>query len=176
MIHTHNLKMTTERTINLLGALSQAVTDRVRAVVESEVGHSGETPAALTLIGHEPGLSIDVLCKILNLSHSGAVRLIDRLQSDGLVERRKGTDGRAVALFLTETGETLRVDILKRREAALMPILAVLSVQDQKRLTALLEKLLSKLPQTETEAFSICRLCDEGVCQNCPMEKLDFAP
>jgi MarR family transcriptional regulator, negative regulator of the multidrug operon emrRAB len=164
--------MTTERTSNLLGALSLAVSDRIHAVATRGLGHGGETPAALAVIGHEPGLSNDMLCKILNLSHSGAVRLTDRLQADGLVERRKSKDGRAVALHLTEAGDALRIDILKQRESALLPMIESLSAQDQKRLSVILESMLRKLPRTPVETYSICRLCDEGVCQNCPMEEL----
>ena len=163
--------MTIERTSNLLGALSLAVSDRIRAVAAHGLGHGGETPAALIVIGHEPGLSNDMLRKILALSHSGAVRLIDRLQADGLVERRKGKDGRAVALYLTEIGDALRVDILKNREVILVPIVERLSIQDKKRLTAILEKMLRNLPKTEVDTYSICRLCDEGACQSCPMEE-----
>jgi MarR family transcriptional regulator, negative regulator of the multidrug operon emrRAB len=167
--------MTIDRTSNLLGALSLAISDRVYAVAAEGLGHGGATPAALAVIGHEPGLSNDMLCKILNLSHSGSVRLIDRLQADGLVERRKGKDGRAVALYLTETGDALRVEILKKREAVIAPMVQRLSAQDQKRLTIILEKMLTQLPKTEVETYSICRLCDEGACQSCPMEALASA-
>jgi MarR family transcriptional regulator, negative regulator of the multidrug operon emrRAB len=166
--------MTLERTSNLLGALSLAVGDRITSVAAQGLGHGGETPAALTVIGHEPGLSNDMLCRILNLSHSGAVRLIDRLQADGLVERRKSKDGRAIALYLTETGYLMRAKILKEREIVVLPMLERLSARDQKHLTAILEKLLRTLPKTEIDSYSICRLCDEGVCRSCPLEELAY--
>jgi MarR family transcriptional regulator, negative regulator of the multidrug operon emrRAB len=166
------LWMEIERTSNLLGALSLAISDRIHAVASQGLGHGGETPAALTVIGHEPGLSNDMLRKILNLSHSGAVRLIDKLQAVGLVERRKGKDRREVALYLTEAGDALRGDILLKRADVLLPVVESLSPQEQKRLTTILEKMLRKLPGTKVETYSICRLCDEGVCQSCPIEEL----
>ena len=46
------------------------------------------TPAALCVIGHEPGLSIDFLARVLGMSHPGTVRLVDRLETDGLIKRR----------------------------------------------------------------------------------------
>src|SRR3569623_1664930 len=89
---------------NLLGALSLAVMDRIEQGARDVVGRGGETPAALVVIGYGQGMTNDQLRRILGLSHSGTVRLVDRLVSDQLVERRPAKDGREVALFLTATG------------------------------------------------------------------------
>jgi MarR family transcriptional repressor of emrRAB len=88
---------------NLLGALSLAVMDRIEQGARDVIGHAGETPAALIVIGYGP-ITNDKLRRILGLSHSGTVRLVDRLVSDRLVERRPGKDGREVALHLTAKG------------------------------------------------------------------------
>src|SRR6266404_9572070 len=77
---------------NLLGALSLAVMDRIEQGARDIIGHAGETPAALIVIGYGP-ITNDKLRRILGLSHSGTVRLVDRLVSDRLVERRPGKDG-----------------------------------------------------------------------------------
>ena len=53
--------MSTARTANLLGALALALSDEIRSAAERQVTHGGSAPAALSLIGHEPGLSIDEL-------------------------------------------------------------------------------------------------------------------
>ena len=58
---------------------------------------------------------------ILRLLGPGAVRLVDRLVADGLVERSKGRDNRAIALYLTDAGMALRQDVLKGRLAAIRP-------------------------------------------------------
>jgi hypothetical protein len=82
---------------NLLGALSLAVMDRIEQGAREVVGRGGETPAALVVIGYGQGMTNDTLRRILGLSHSGTVRLVDRLVSDQLVERRPGKDGREIA-------------------------------------------------------------------------------
>jgi hypothetical protein len=81
---------------NLLGALSLAVMDRIEQGARDIIGRAGETPAALIVIGYGR-ITNDKLRRILGLSHSGTVRLVDRLVSDRLVERRPGKDGREVA-------------------------------------------------------------------------------
>ena len=82
---------------NLLGALSLAVMDRIEQSAREVIGRGGETPAALVVIGYGQGMTNDKLRRILGLSHSGTVRLVDRLVSDRLVERRPGKDGRRQA-------------------------------------------------------------------------------
>src|SRR5258708_29639559 len=97
---------------NLLGALSLAVMDRIEQGARDIIGHAGETPAALIVIGYGQGMTNDKLRRILGLSHSGTVRLVDRLVSDRLVERRPGKDGREIALYLTATGAAARNNLM----------------------------------------------------------------
>ncbi|AEG91538.1 transcriptional regulator, MarR family-like protein [Ramlibacter tataouinensis TTB310] len=133
------------------------------------LSHVGETPAALVVIGYGSGPSNDQLRRILGLSHPGAVRLVDRLVADDLVERRVGRDRRAVALYLTANGEALREELLKRRLAAMRPLLAGLSASEQETFAALLHKMLTSLETTDLERCTLCRLCDPRVCTNCPI-------
>lgn len=76
---------------NLLGELSLAVMDRIEQGARDIIGHAGETPAALMVIGYGPKPN-DKLRRILGLSHSGTIRPVDRLVSDRLVERRPGKE------------------------------------------------------------------------------------
>src|SRR4051794_20070368 len=113
--------MATETEIaNLLGALSLAVMDRIERGARDVIGHAGETPAALIVIGYG-AITNDKLRRILGLSHSGTVRLVDRLVSDRLVERRPGKDGREVALHLTAKGAATRNDLMTSRISAGAP-------------------------------------------------------
>jgi hypothetical protein len=130
---------------NLLGALSLAVMDRIEQGARDIIGHGGETPAALIVIGYGP-ITNDKLRRILGLSHSGTVRLVDRLVSDRLVERRPGKDGREVASFVD-----------------------VLSPSERKRLGDLIRDVLARQDTSEMDRFTICRMCDTGVCSNCPL-------
>lgn len=156
-------------TANLLGVVGLAVADRIREAARDILNHVGETPAALVVIGYDLGPSNDQLRRILGLSHPGAVRLVERLVSDDLVERREGRDKRAVALYLTKQGQRVRKTLLKGRLAVLYPFLGSLTDSEMKTLTALLHKMLSSLEPTDLERCTLCRLCDDSVCTNCPI-------
>lgn len=158
-----------DRTANLLGTLSLAVADRIGEAARQTLGHAGETPAALVVIGYDLGPSNEQLRSVLGLSHPGSVRLVDRLVADGLVERRQGRDRRAIALYLTAEGHALREALLSERLAAIRPVLEPLSADEQDALAGLLHKLLGALPTTDLERCTLCRLCDNSVCRDCPI-------
>jgi MarR family transcriptional repressor of emrRAB len=154
---------------NLLGALSLAVMDRIEQGARDIIGHGGETPAALVVIGYGPGMTNDKLRRILGLSHSGTVRLVDRLVSDRLVERRPGKDGREVALHLTAKGAATRKDLLASRISAVASLVDVLSPSERERLGELIRDVLARQDTSELDRFTICRMCDDRVCTNCPL-------
>ena len=157
------------RTANLLGVVALAIVDRFEDLARDVISHAGETPAALIVIGYGTGPSNDKLRRILGLSHSGSVRLIDRLVADGLVERREGQDRRAIALYLTKRGKTLREVLLEGRLDTIRPMLASLSDQETETFADLLYKILSSMETTDMERRALCRLCDTRVCTNCPI-------
>lgn len=158
-----------DRTANLLGVVGLAVADRIEETARDILSHSGETPAALVVIGYGLGPSNERLRRILGLSHPGTVRLVDRLVGDGLVERHQGRDKRAIALYLTDQGKDLREKLLKQRLAAIRPLLAPLTEAEQESFAALLHKILHSMAPTDQERCTLCRLCDDRVCTNCPI-------
>lgn len=155
---------------NLLGAAAIAVLDAIGTLADEAIGHGGETAAALVAIGHRPGLSNDDLRQVLGLSHPGTVRAVDRLAEAGLVQRRPGHDRRTLALHLTPAGWTRRTALLLRRQTALDAILAPLAAAERATLGELLAKILQSLPLNALHGLSICRLCDETSCANCPID------
>lgn len=159
----------TDRTTNLLGAAALALTDRIGAQMRDVLDRSGETGAAIVVLGYAPGLSLEVLRQVLALSHPGTVRLIDRLEDDGLVERRKALDGRAVALHLTPAGLKLRAELMDRRVETLEAALSGLTMDERHDLGRLLAKVLTNLPETEMAKHRICRLCAVRLCSDCPI-------
>lgn len=163
------LRRMIDRTANLLGVVGLAVADRIEDTARDILSHAGETPAALVVIGYGSGPSNDQLRRILGLSHPGTVRLVDRLVADGLVERREGHDKRAVALYLSKRGRALREELLKGRLAAIRPLLAPLTDAEQETFAALLHKMLASMETTDMERRTLCRLCDDRVCSNCPI-------
>ena len=158
-----------DQTANLLGAVGLAISDRILETARTVLNHSGETPAALVVIGYGQGPSNELLRRILGLSHPGTVRLVDRLVADGLVERTKGPDNRTIALHLTREGHARREHLLAGRLAAIKSFLSPLNAPEQEMLDRLLHKILSSMETTDLERCSLCRLCDNRVCLNCPI-------
>ena len=164
---TYNYLM--DRTTNLLGALSLALSDRIKSGMKEVLDRSGESAAALMVVGYAPGLSVESLRQVLELSHPGTVRLIDRLVKDGLVERRKAEDGRAVALHVTRKGGRLRSKLIGKRLDTLEQALEGLTERERSQLGNLLSKVLTNLPESEMAKHRICRLCSVRVCTECPI-------
>jgi len=158
-----------DRTTNLLGAMALAITDRITSGMREAFDRSGEMAAALVVLGYAPGMSVEVLRQVLDRSHPGTVRLIDRLEDDGLVERRQATDGRAVALHLTRKGSKLRQQLMDRRLDTLEQALDGLAASERKVLGDLLSKVLTNLPESEMAKHRICRLCAVPTCKQCPI-------
>jgi len=121
------------REANLLGTLSLAVTGRVEAALAEGSPYGPSAPAALAALeGYLGGEPIDALARVLDLTHSGAVRLVDRLAGAGLVERRRGGDGRSVAVTLTPAGHRAAAEIRAARERALAETLSVLGAEERR--------------------------------------------
>lgn len=163
--------METPRSANLLGALCVGVGDRIDQTLQTVAQASGMVPAGILSVGTYPGQTIDDLRLCLNLSHSGTVRLVDRLVSSGLLERRPGTDLRSVSLHLTPAGKRRFRRMLSKRSQILTGLLSVLTASETRTLERILEKLLYHLPADPTQARNICRLCDHAVCRgpDCPV-------
>lgn len=162
-----------DTTTNLLGALGVAVTDNIRAGIDTVGEHGGQSGAAITAIGILPGLSVGELAGILGLTHPGTVRLVDRLVADDLVEKTASADdARALALRLTPPGKQRRREILGQRSKRLQGMLDALSGAERKQFDALLRKILGNLPVNRQQAYVVCRYCDAGPCfrNDCPVD------
>jgi DNA-binding MarR family transcriptional regulator len=161
------------RTTNLLGAFALAAGQELRSATERVANHAASGPSALTALATWPGLSLDALRRTLGLSQPGVVRLVDRLAADGLVSRNPGPDGRTRALHLTERGQQVAQDVLDARESAMAAMCAALEPTELEQLTALLERVLERLPSDRDEAHFLCRLCDHEACADpyCPVDR-----
>jgi DNA-binding MarR family transcriptional regulator len=169
-----------QRTANLLGALALTLADRTDAAVREGAGVAGSDAAALvTLRNYAEGEPLDLLRKALGLSHPGVVRLADRLQARGLVERhRSDRDGRAVALRLTATGRQAADEALAARGEAIAAALGVLDAAERRALTGMLERMLGAETTDRVATLVICRMCDPDVCGHpgrCPVTQAGMA-
>jgi MarR family transcriptional repressor of emrRAB len=156
---------TNARQANLLGSVSLAVAERMGDAVRDASPFGPSAPAALVALeGYLGGQPIDALGRVLGLTHSGAVRLVDRLAGEGLVERRRGADARSVSVELTPAGRQAVDEIRAQRERALAVVLRALSPAERAVITQLHEKLLAGLTSDRAAARHLCRLCDLEAC------------
>lgn len=165
--------MQNERTSNLMGAFALALSDAQTAASRGAAGLGPSACAALVTIGQNPGLTIGALSRILGLTHSVTVRLVEALAQDSLVERATGADKRQVALRLTAKGSVRRRAILKERRRSAERALAAVPDDARDRLDVILAAMLDALTDGRIKADHICRLCDEADCpeETCPVEQ-----
>ena len=156
----------------------------MNAAVEAIVALGPSAPAALAAL-HEflDGGSVTQLSSVLGLSHSGTVRLVDRLAVEGLVERIGAQDGRAVSVVLTSSGRRVALRIRQARSKALTSALSALTSDEIDNLAAALDTMLTTITLARAEERSarphdrpqpwLCRLCDFAACGrsegNCPV-------
>jgi DNA-binding MarR family transcriptional regulator len=150
---------------NLLGALTVALADRMNEATSGAAGGTGEVAAALSSLNMFLGSpSIKLLTQVLGLTPSGAVRLVDRLEHAGLVERSVGGDARSRRVGLTRKGRAAARAVAAARRDVLEPALAPLSERERARLDELLAKVLIGLKRGPGAKRWTCRLCDVHAC------------
>jgi DNA-binding MarR family transcriptional regulator len=109
-------------------------------------------------------MTIDALARRVGITHSGAVRLVERLVRDGLVQRSRGLDQRSAALALTPEGYRNLRRVLARRELELESLLALLGDEERSEIARSVELLLRRIGETGDDRERICRLCDRDAC------------
>ena len=164
------------RDANLLGSLSLAVADRIRQRISADAEIDGEGASCLVAVAtFARGSSISQLSRLVALSHSATVRLIDRLEELGLVRRTAGRDLRSVAVEVTARGARVAAQIQDARAIELEDLLASLSEREREQLCALHEKLLDAAVSLDSAPLRICRLCDVEACEHadgwCPVTR-----
>ena len=173
---------------NRLGALAVALTDRLQASMKAG-GRSASAAAALSALYSfldEP--SVDQLGRVVGLTSSGAVRLVDGLEAEGLVTRRRGTDARVTVVTLTQAGRQAAEAMMASRSSVLREALAPLSASERASFDESLSRVLVGLVQARAGAVPegpgardpgarepgarepgggggwLCRLCDTAAC------------
>jgi MarR family transcriptional regulator, negative regulator of the multidrug operon emrRAB len=156
------------RTANLLGAAALALTETLLANLDTGQSRA----AALVHLKLRPGENIDFLARVVGLTHPAAVRLVDALVDDGLLERRAGRDRRTRSLVLTQAGKRAAARVVAEREQTLINALGPLSARERQVLAELLEKVLDSLTNSRWSSRHICRLCDYPTCArpSCPVD------
>jgi DNA-binding MarR family transcriptional regulator len=164
------------REANLLAAWALAVSDRIELAVARATGLEARAPAALLTLD-SPGAAATVygLAAALKLTHSGTVRLVDRLAEAGFVERRPGSDRRSVELALTPDGRRMVTRVRVARADTATDLAGLLTDEQQRLLTDAQEAMLATVEEHSAELPWVCRLCDRYACRHgrggCPVEE-----
>lgn len=160
---------------NVIAAWALALHDSLDAAAR-DAGLGARELAALTLVAEHGGCSVDWLCRRVELTQSGTVRLVDRLVSQGMLER--GTPrGRMVPLYATEAGEARLAAWREARDAVVACATAGLSTAERARLAAAMAASLEAQRRSRPQADATCRTCTWASCgDDCPVDRSVQAP
>lgn len=162
--YIYDLSMKDDQLANVFGAMVLALATEMEGVIVDSRLQSGSHCAAIAVIVQQSGLSIDQLRRVLGMSHSGTVRIVDRLVDAGLAVREAGLDGRTVKLSATRAGRREFEAISERRLGSLRAALKALDREEREQLGVISAKLLGGFASTVIEAQHVCRLCEHSVC------------
>ncbi len=152
--------------VNLIGATAIAISDSIQNAAKETTGNTASFPAALVIVERYPTITVDLLAQYLQLSQSGAARLVERLVNQNLVERHQGNDRRCVHLQLTSDGKAMVEKIQQAKAEAVSKLLKPLNKEEQQLLLSFLSKMAWEYHNTEVLEEYICRFCDF---HNCPL-------
>jgi DNA-binding MarR family transcriptional regulator len=165
------------RVANRLGATALTLSDRIREATEAATGMAGGLPAALVSLREwADGSSVEVLAEAMRVSHSRAVRVVDRLEAAGLARREPDpSDGRRAQVRLEPAGRELAERALEARSRVLVSAVEGLDAADLRDLERLLGALLDTAIDDVRAAAGTCRLCDAHACGHyegaCPVSR-----
>jgi DNA-binding MarR family transcriptional regulator len=165
---------TVARLTNLLGAAALGVTDAMAHATTAASGLDDATTTALvTLLDFSPTGTVQRLSVALGLTHSGAVRLVDRLVAGGYVVRRRGADDRSRTVALTAKGRSHAERVRAARAESLTGVLNALSRDDRAALAPILDRVIHTITEQRLalraagerpSGGALCRLCDFTAC------------
>ena len=134
------------RLLNLVGALATGLTDAVNDGVTEVTGlDPAASTALIALLDFLPGGSVRRLSQVVGLTHSGAVRLLDRLVDAGLVARTTGNRRALPLAHLDRAGRLLGPSRAERGEARIARIVDEVPQRDRAVLTQLCEGLVATI-------------------------------
>jgi DNA-binding PadR family transcriptional regulator len=112
----------------------------------------------------------------MRVSHSRVVRVVDRLEADGLARREQDpSDGRRALVWLKPDGRDLADRVLDARREVLLSVVRDLEVAEVRDLDRLLATLLDVTTVDARAARQTCRLCDAHACGHydgrCPVSR-----
>ena len=158
---------------NLLAALALGICDALESTFREDGFDSTAAAVLVALLDFTPSGSVQRLSDVIGLTHSGAVRLVDRLAAGGLVERDAGDDLRSKCVTLTRAGRRAALRLRRKRAQVVQSALGGLTAAQRRQLTTACEAAVGSVTAQrlamraagETPAGgALCRLCDFAAC------------
>jgi DNA-binding MarR family transcriptional regulator len=150
---------------NLLGALALALSDRLEGATTEAAGLAENDAVALSALHHFlESPRVDLLARVLGLTSSGTVRLVDRLEAAGLARRSAADDARATSIALTASGRSRARAVARARMELFEEALRPLTTSERNQLAELAGKILAGLIRPPGATRWTCRLCDLVAC------------
>lgn len=138
----------------------------IQTMKEYGIGYSSYN--FLFYLSANPGCSQKEMCENMAVDEALAVRMMKKLQEQGLIEREKSVEnGRSYAIYLTEKGE----EIIPRLRNALAgwwtQVLSILSEEEQQRMISGVEKMAQQSREVlqnakERKAENTIKMQEEG--------------
>jgi DNA-binding MarR family transcriptional regulator len=162
------------RLANLLGAAAAGLADAVDDAAATDPRLDARAATALVaLLDFAPAGPVRMLSQVVGLTHSGAVRLVNRLAAAGYVERGPGADSRSVTVALTGQGRSAAQRIREHRQRVITGALTGLTAAQRGTLTAACEVVIANLTNQRLArraagappaVGALCRMCDFTAC------------
>ncbi len=156
-----------------MSSLSLNLAQESTSALELTSGLTGSAAVALLALAEFlGGAHVGRLADVLGVTHSGAVRLVAQLESEGLAERRAGTDRRRVEVRLTAAGHRRAAAARAARDGVVRQAIAGLDASEAATLEALLSAMVesgvaARLEQRRRGGPAgpwWCRACDFTAC------------
>jgi DNA-binding MarR family transcriptional regulator len=91
---------------------------------------------AMTALSEDSLISMGELCKMANVKMPSLTEVVDRFETEGILERRRDTgDRRVVKVCFTEKGKKIHRDVLQKRADELTHIFGALNKRERTLLT-----------------------------------------
>lgn len=162
--------------LNQLSAFALAVNDKLDATLSENFGRSHSEIETLVSVRHCDSFTVGWLGEVLGLTHSAAVRIVDRLESDGRIRRTPQTNRRFVGLVLTPAGVELADEILNTRQEVLEHLFEDVDDKALEKALPVFRGILGQTSDSKLTSYRRCRLCDEVMCgERCPVQQT-FGP
>ena len=150
--------------LNQFAACSLSLVDKLGSALAQKLGRPESELTTLISVRHCDHFTVGWLSEVLRLTHSAAVRIADRLERDGLLQRVPMENRRYVGLALTAQGSQLADTILRARRDALESHFAGISDAEIRQAMPVIEKLLRAATTDELTSYQTCRQCDAAMC------------